>query len=145
MKRNYIRFIHCIIYTLCIAILTISLSSCDEIARKLGYEKINSENAHNQSSPKQSQPANNSNYESPYVTRSFTVNARVYHFVGTAYDVIEKATNRYENRNIQVYSNGAIYSDGFPVRFSLTQGYDYECNRGNIINKFNSTEIDNIL
>ena len=69
MKRNYIRFIHCIIYTLCIAILTISLSSCDEIARKLGYEKINSENAHNlsspnnQSSPKQSQPANNSNYK----------------------------------------------------------------------------------
>ena len=63
MKRNYIRFIHCIIYTLCIAILTISLSSCDEIARKLGYEKINSENAHNLSSPKQSQPANNSNYK----------------------------------------------------------------------------------
>ena len=76
MKRNYIRFIHCIIYNLCIAILTISLSSCDEITRKLGYEKINSENAHNLSRQKQSQPANNSNYESPYVTRSFTVKCK---------------------------------------------------------------------
>lgn len=183
--------IRCLIFLLCTINLSLLCISCDEIAKKLGYEKINSdnstnsnqssdsaqiedltnkskssnsyqssnsnqiENLSNSSKPTNSNHSSNHNQinnlpsknkiTSPSITRSFSVNARVFHFVGTIYDGYEKATDQYEIRNIQVYPNGEIYSDGLPVRFSMTQGYDYECNRGNIIYKFNSQEIDKII
>lgn len=130
----------------CSIIISFTFVSCDEIAKKLGYERIVTDNTQSQSNSNTgANQEMSSPTQSPTITRSFTVSARVYHFVGTAYDGIEKPTDNYVDRNIQVYSNGDIYSDGLPVRFSRTYGYDYECNRGNIIYKFNSREIDAIL
>lgn len=139
-------FIHNFNRCVFVICFSVTLLSCDEVARKLGYKKIINVDSNTQSYQIQNELSSDKieNVETT-ISRSFSVNARVYHFVGTAYDGYDKATDRYEIRNIQVYSNGDIYSDGLPVRFSHTSGFDYECNRGNIIYKFNSSEIDEIL
>nr|DAR52438.1 MAG TPA: chitin synthase regulator [Caudoviricetes sp.] len=86
----------------------------------------------------------------PTVTKTFNVEAKIYHFIGTAYDGYEKATNKTITLGISKYSDGSVYctsirSDGFfplPIRYSRTEGFDYECNNGNIIYKFNTNELD---
>lgn len=39
-------------------------------------------------------------------------------------------------------SDGNVYCNGMPVLFSATNDYDYECNNGNIIYKFNSDNLE---
>lgn len=86
----------------------------------------------------------------PTVTKTFNVEAKIYHFIGTAYDGYEKATNKTITLKISMYSDGSVYctsvrSDGFfplPIRYSRTEGFDYECNNGNVIYKFNTNELD---
>lgn len=79
--------------------------------------------------------------KSPTVVKSFSVQARVYHFVGTAMDGFEKPTSNYVTLTATLYDNGNVYCNGLPVRYCRTEGYDYECNEGNIIYKFNTSEI----
>lgn len=94
---------------------------------------------------------NQENYRSPApsIIKTFNVRAKVYHFIGNAYDGYEKETNNSKTLEITVYSDGDVYctsvsSGGFPlpVRYSRTNGYDYECNSGNTIYKFNTSELN---
>lgn len=77
------------------------------------------------------------------IVHSFVVKARIYHFIvgaggGAGF---EKPTDKYIDIKIDRMDDGSVYFKSFPVRFSPTNGYDYECNDGNIIFKFNTDEL----
>lgn len=118
------------------------LISCNQIANKLGYERVNndSETKDNTIKEQQKNPR-----PTPTVVKTFNVKAQIYHFIGDAYNGHEKATNKYATLKIEVYSDRTIYctSMSFPerVRYSETAGFDYECNDGNTIYKFNTDEL----
>lgn len=129
------------------ALLAIVLcNSCDSIANRLGYKPITEEA---ESTVIEEGQTNKYSTSAPTVVKTFYVKAQIYHFIGTAGSGYEKATNNYSDLEISVYSDNTVYCTsithlGFSllVRYSNTKGFDYECNSGNTIYKFNTSELN---
>lgn len=84
------------------------------------------------------------------VVSTFTVKARIYKMVQVGLKNYDKATNHYTDLEITLYSDGDafctyIHSESrktsLQVRDSMRDGYDFECNNGRIIYKFNTNEM----
>lgn len=123
-------------------------TSCDLIAKKLGYKPITEET---KSTAIEENHTNEYSTSTSTVVKTFYVKAQIYHFIENAGGCggHEKATNNYSDIKISVYSDGDVYCTsithlGFPlpVRYSNTDGFDYECNSGNTIYKFNTSELN---
>lgn len=147
---NVIAVIWIVVMVAGLALLIIE--SVTQYNRDKKYQKeINSlqEQQENQNQYNVSSQVNNASKFEPEkssttLVSSFAVTARIYHYIVGAGDGygIEKPTDKYVDLIVNVMSDGNVYCNGMPVRFSVTNGYDYECNNGNIIYKFNSDNLE---
>lgn len=81
------------------------------------------------------------------VVKRFTVTAEIYRVIQEGTSFYEKATNHYSDIEITLYSDGTAYCTSIPsnlpmpVRCLASGSYDFECNNGQIVYKFNTDEM----
>lgn len=121
-------------------------TSCDLITEKIGFkankEKEKSETIETQKSYDYPTPESKKT-----VIKRFTVTAEIYRVIQEGTSFYEKATNHYSDIEITLYSDGTAYCTSIssnlpmPVRCLASGSYDFECNNGQIVYKFNTDEM----
>ena len=128
-----------------IVLLTIiSYTSCDLVTNKIG-QQTNKEKEENKTTEKQTLYD-----EKRTVVKTFNVRAEIYKVVQEGTRFYEKATDNYCNIEITLYSDGTAYctsiiydSSNLPlrVRDTINEDYNFECNNGQTVYKFNTDEM----
>ena len=120
-------------------------TSCDLIAEKIGF-KANKEKKWNDWNTKSPMIILTPESKKAVVKR-FTVTAEIYRVIQEGTSFYEKATNHYSDIEITLYSDGTAYCTSIssnlpmPVRCLASGSYDFECNNGQIVYKFNTDEM----
>lgn len=128
-----------------IVLLTIiSYTSCDLVTNKMG-QQTNKGKEENKTTEKQTLYD-----EKRTVVKTFNVRAEIYKVVQEGTRFYEKATDNYCNIEITLYSDGTAYctsiisdSSNLPlrVRDTINEDYNFECNNGQTVYKFNTDEM----
>ena len=128
-----------------IVLLTIiSYTSCDLVTNKIG-QQTNKEKEENKTTEKQTLYD-----EKRTVVKTFNVRAEIYKVVQEGTRFYEKATDNYCKIEITLYSDGTAYctsiisdSSNLPlrVRDTINEDYNFECNNGQTVYKFNTDEM----
>lgn len=133
-----------------IVLLTIiSYTSCDLVTNKMG-QQTNKEKEEKETTEKQTSYDYSSHESKRTVVKTFNVRAEIYKVVQEGTRFYEKATNHYCNIEITLYGDGTAYctsiisdSSNLPlrVRDTINDDYNFECNNGQTVYKFNTDEM----
>ena len=116
-------------------------SSCDLIQNKILNQGKQEQNTQESLSIEQYRLTPET-YVAPKISSQHKVYARRFFWVfdGSPAGKL-KLSHEYNYVDLIIYDDGSMTCDGNPVRYSIFDNYDYECNNGNSGYVFNASDI----